>query len=823
MAIIDAATVKIGAEISDLKSGLQKATSSVKEATDKMKGDLGGLSGSTAAISSAVGSSIAGLVSSIVVGIGAAVGALLSVTKGIEAVRQLGEESREISAVFGVNRDKAIAYAQAASDLNITQDELRRAATGLATQLKTNESGLNKMGLVTRDANGNQKEMNVLLQDAVQWVGTFSAGTARTEATMYAFGRGMRDVSKFTGYNNELIAEAEVKQQSLNLVLGQEGVEMIARYNLAQDDLGDVMNGIAVTVGKAVMPTFTAFLEWLSSFGPSAIAVVEGAFKGLMLVLESVGVLVYSVWKLIFGPLEAAQIAFQAIGNAAAELAQGNFSNAMKTMREGAGATAQKLVGTTFDIVNAWKNAGDRLNAIGKNTPLADPAGGGRNFNKPAGSSGGAGKERTESHMREYEAELKEMQAIYLENSRQNGMYLEMDLEQERRFWQEKLAAVKIGSNDYMAIKEKLNTLRRKELKDQYDLQMAELRLEEREAGRNEERKLEAIRKEKALIISKFGASSQEARAAVEREREAGIRTLQQKQDIENLKAKASRDRAMAEIAMEEEDARVQLDMGRITYARMFELEREFERRRYELKRAAAIAAREQIDPSTDPVEYQKRTATIEEIEREHQAKIGEIRRKEMRQQSEEEKEARRLSQQGFNQFFQDILSGQKSVKESFSDLLKFIEQEVLRLIAQQLSRQLTDSLFGGMGGGASGSGGGGGDWLSFVGNLFGAGSGMTGASGASSGAGGDIGTQIASGALTSFDVGTPFVPRDMIAMVHKGEAIIPAHRNHGGHVGGSTSIVNNFHLATPADPRTQTQIAHLAAQASARANRRNG
>lgn len=257
----------------------------------------------------------------------------------------------------------------------------------------------------------------------------------------------------------------------------------------------------------------------------------------------------------------------------------------------------------------------------------------------------------------------------------------------------------------------------------------------------------------------------------------------------------------------------------------MLELERDFERRRFEIKRAAAVAAREEVDPAKDPVEYQKRLNQIEEIERDHRAKVADMRRKEIKLQSEEEKEARRISEQGFQQFFEGLLSGNKSVKESFSDLLKFIEQEVLKLISQRLARQLADSLFGGIGqggGGTFGSGGGGG-MMSFLGNLFGFGSGTGSTGGVSSGSGGDIWGQVASGLIGSFAVGTPYVPRDMLAVIHKGEAIIPAHMNHGGHVGGSTVINNNFHLATPADPRTQTQIAHLAAQASSRAMRRNG
>lgn len=46
--------------------------------------------------------------------------------------------------------------------------------------------------------------------------------------------------------------------------------------------------------------------------------------------------------------------------------------------------------------------------------------------------------------------------------------------------------------------------------------------------------------------------------------------------------------------------------------------------------------------------------------------------------------------------------------------------------------------------------------------------------------------------ALAAYDVGTPYVPRDMIAMVHQGERIIPAAQNRGGSVAGGSTV--NFH-----------------------------
>ncbi len=75
-------------------------------------------------------------------------------------------------------------------------------------------------------------------------------------------------------------------------------------------------------------------------------------------------------------------------------------------------------------------------------------------------------------------------------------------------------------------------------------------------------------------------------------------------------------------------------------------------------------------------------------------------------------------------------------------------------------------------------------------------------------------------GKLFSFDVGTDYVPEDMVAKIHKGERIIPAAQNKPGF--GGMSVTNVFHLSGPVDRRTQEQVAAKAAAGAQRAMARN-
>ncbi len=57
---------------------------------------------------------------------------------------------------------------------------------------------------------------------------------------------------------------------------------------------------------------------------------------------------------------------------------------------------------------------------------------------------------------------------------------------------------------------------------------------------------------------------------------------------------------------------------------------------------------------------------------------------------------------------------------------------------------------------------------------------------------------------LASFDVGTPYVPNDMIAQIHQGEAIVPAHLN-SPYNPGNVNVSNQFVLPGGTDLRTQS------------------
>lgn len=157
----------------------------------------------------------------------------------------------------------------------------------------------------------------------------------------------------------------------------------------------------------------------------------------------------------------------------------------------------------------------------------------------------------------------------------------------------------------------------------------------------------------------------------------------------------------------------------------------------------------------------------------------------------------------------------------NFDDILGSFMSMINRMVAEAAAAQLARHLFGGLVGGGSGSG----LLGNFLGTAAGALFGTGGTAALASSMGGNsldnflnLNNNFSGVSVPKFDVGTDFVPRDMLAVVHRGEAIIPAAENMQGGGRGDTTI--NFSIQGPVDRRSEATLAKAASRALQRAQR---
>ncbi len=147
-------------------------------------------------------------------------------------------------------------------------------------------------------------------------------------------------------------------------------------------------------------------------------------------------------------------------------------------------------------------------------------------------------------------------------------------------------------------------------------------------------------------------------------------------------------------------------------------------------------------------------------------------------------------------------------LEDDFENIGDSFVRMLNRMASEAAAAQLARQMFGGLVSGGSGSG-----WF---GDLLGQ------AAGALFGTGGTAAVASAmpgnsldnflslnnNFSVPSYDVGTDFVPRDMLAMVHEGEAIIPAAENRRTPRGVRGGDTYNMNFYQPVDGRTANQAA---------------
>lgn len=294
----------------------------------------------------------------------------------------------------------------------------------------------------------------------------------------------------------------------------------------------------------------------------------------------------------------------------------------------------------------------------------------------------------------------------------------------------------------------------------------------------------------------------------------------QQQKELDSIKAETAEKIKL--MGLDKQKDKVGKGAGPKTDIEIVQEQRDLENQRYQIT-MQGLERRLQIE-GLAPIEIAKINAQIEEEQASHTAKLEELAKEQAKDMQMPFQKVADTLKSSFTNFLDSLGDRTKSLKEKMLDFVN----SVLKGLASIGSNMIASALFGGGTGNAGvGAGGGlfGGALQSLVGLFGGAASGV-GAAAAGAGAAGvvPLSSMAGSAALASFDVGTDYVPKTGIAMIHQGERIIPAADNASGNYGGTRmNVTNNYHFTGAVDNRTQMQIGAVAASSISRAMNRNG
>ena len=409
--------VKFGGDASGAITAAQDAADAVKKSIDGMKGTFESLGGVMEAVQ---GPFLA--ISAILAG-----GAIF--TEAINETAAYSGEVRKLTNIFGITAENASKLAVELKLVGISTEEYTGMAMKLDRQLKNNESGINQMGVATRDSSGALLSQQDIMKNAASVLSGYKAGTDRNEAALYLFGKGAEEASKLLKMNNESHERAAALATQLGLVLTNESQSSVKKYQMSMRETGLVFDSFMDKIGESVMPALTDLARMPLVIIPcQAIQIAFAAINEICISLKAGLDLVIISLK-----------TFSNVANATLRLdwagAKTAFDNGAKELEQSMTRHGQHMVdvakNTATSVAEAW-------GLMDKEPEQSQPSGG-KPFAAPDKGNG-------DSKIQVWKAELEQ-------KKEEEGNFFKSSLEMEEHYWAEKLALISGNSKHDISLR----------------------------------------------------------------------------------------------------------------------------------------------------------------------------------------------------------------------------------------------------------------------------------------------------------------------------------------------------------------------------------
>jgi hypothetical protein len=281
----DVLTVRIGADLKDVLSGLNALGARAEKLGRSMQNLGRGLTRNVTTPLAAAGAA------AVAAGIrmGNAADALLDLEQQTGLSTDALQEFRRVSTVAGVEQDT---LGKAAQQLTM---RMARGAEGSADM----RAALQQLGISATDAHGNLRPMEQVVNEAVAGLSGMEDATQRNILATKLFSRSASDLAPILGLGSDAIARARDEAHDMGLVINREALEAANAFRIQIDTLTETMKAQVSQIGLAVIPALSKLAEIVQD---RVVPVVRQAVEWLgtletrtLLIVGAVGALVAAI------------------------------------------------------------------------------------------------------------------------------------------------------------------------------------------------------------------------------------------------------------------------------------------------------------------------------------------------------------------------------------------------------------------------------------------------------------------------------------------------------------------------------------------------
>lgn len=325
--------VSFGADTDALESGVKQAAQSVDDATNKIADSCKNVGSSSQVASATTVESfqamVAGLApvaeemnslvsvatggfSKIIEMVEAAAAALTGMA-GVSAVKDEAAEIKKLVNTFGLSSEAASNLNTQLKSVGLSAEEYAGMAMKMDRQLKSNETGMNDMGIKTRDASGAYLSQQDIMSNASKALQDYQIGTDRNAASMAIFGRNSEGAAALLKLNADNVARAADMNEKLGITMTDEKLANVKQFGIAMSGAGIAIEALGIKIGEAIMPTLTMFGNMILQLVENIMPVWDVAAEAFGVIFQAVGTIIGAVGS---GIMEI----FTAIGTACQQI-----------------------------------------------------------------------------------------------------------------------------------------------------------------------------------------------------------------------------------------------------------------------------------------------------------------------------------------------------------------------------------------------------------------------------------------------------------------------------------------------------------------------
>jgi hypothetical protein len=654
-------------------NALQSAAQSVQGSASQMQSQL------TAAFTR---------IQSIVVGVGAVLAGGSVFAASIDKSRALTKEAELLGRQFGISATEAGVLAMALSEIDQTTEPLQAASKALVTTLRDDEDTINALGVATRDANGSFRNQLDIMLDVNKRLLDFTEGTQRNVEGSKVYRKAWQEVEPILRLNTDLMEESRKRAEALGLVVGEENVEQMHRYNAAMNSVNDVMTATKKAVADAVMPVLTDLGNWFAESGPQrvevmrkAMAVIVSAFYGLKMVVEIVwGTLKAGVQQITVYLLTIAEVAERAMAF--------DFSGAKEAWNRGMQQVADIGDQWMDQIVRDAESNRDKIFAAlykGFEGPGVTPI-----KRKPGGDDEADTQKIT---MQMLEAELGARRSQIEQKALLEGSFRQMSKAEEAAFWQEKLSAY--ASNEQLAagISKKYYDAEREARKQAFESEMQGLKNQIEEQKKSASARIDLANQVYVQTVQRFGMMSKEAQAALGELQRVYREYFEEQRKLQQMAADAERDYHLSGVALARVNLDTQAQLGQINAKQRLAALRELSDAEYQIRLAAAEHEAElYVD---DEVAYREHVNKIAALKEQHAVDLATIDGQIQVEQFRVWREIGDAITGAFSTAIKGVIMGTQTLTQAMRNMAQSVLLALLDMGARLVAQQILNAIIG--------------------------------------------------------------------------------------------------------------------------------